>query len=238
MTNSEIKKWAKEKIKGNLWTILPALIVAGIITNLTIGNTSVDSEGVKGTSISLGWVFYFVEVGFTYFMIKFITDKKPEFNDIFSYSKDFTRDLVVGLVQRIFVALWCLLLIVPGIIKAIAYSMVPYLLGDKKYNDLKTMEILKKSEEIMNGHKADYFMLQLSFIGWHLLAILTLGLLEIWIAPYQTTATTKFLYELKLAYEKANGTSDSKEETTNFCPKCGAKVGKGIEFCPECGEKL
>lgn len=57
---------------------------------------------------------------------------------------------------------------------------------------------------MMNGHKMDYFKLELSFIGWHLLAVLTLGILEIWIAPYQATAMTKFLSEVKSEYEKAN----------------------------------
>ena len=48
----------------------------------------------------------------------------------------------------------------------------------------------------MNGHKMDFFVLQLSFIGWHILAVFTLGLLEIWIVPYQKTAETKFLYDI------------------------------------------
>ena len=55
---------------------------------------------------------------------------------------------------------------------------------------------------MMMGHKMDYFVLTLSFIGWHILAIFTLGLLEIWIIPYEKVATTKFLLDVKEAYEK------------------------------------
>ena len=54
----------------------------------------------------------------------------------------------------------------------------------------------------MNGHKMEYFMLGLSFIGWHLLAIPTLMILEIWIVPYQQTAITKYMYDLRINYKK------------------------------------
>lgn len=201
MTNSEIRQWAKEKIKGKVWQIFLVAVVAGILTGLSF--TIRKDNGDVNQVISLGWLFYFVEVGFTYYMIKFITDQNAEFNDIFHFSSDFGRDLVVGLLQTIFVFLWTLLFIIPGIIKLFSYVMVPYLLADDKYKDLGYMDILRKSEEMMKGHRMDYFLLNLSFIGWHILAIMfTFGLLEIWIIPYQTTAATKFIYDLKSSEEK------------------------------------
>ena len=66
------------------------------------------------------------------------------------------------------------------------------------------MDILKKSQDMMQGHRMDLFILSLSFIGWHILAIFTFGLLELWILPYQKTAETKFLYDVKTAYEGRN----------------------------------
>lgn len=72
------------------------------------------------------------------------------------------------------------------------------------------MDILKKSEEMMNGHKMDYFMLCLSFIGWHILAFFTCFILEIWVLPYQTVAQVKFLSDVKAASE---GTSAPVENT-------------------------
>ena len=130
-------------------------------------------------------------------MINFITDKKYEFNDIFHFSKDFVKALVVSLLQIIFVFLWTLLLIVPGIIKWLSYALVPYIMADDKYSNMSEMDILRKSQEMMMGHKMDYFVLLLSFIGWHILAIPTLFLLELWIVPYQQTTVTKFLYDIK-----------------------------------------
>ena len=204
MSREELKKWAKEKVSGKRWDILPAIIVASIITGLSfqIPNGSTDANGVAQTyTVSLGWIFAFVEVGLTYFMVKFVNGEKTSFNDIFAFSKDFGRDLGVCLLRSIFVFLWTLLLIVPGVIKGFAYALVPMLLADDKYKDLSATDLLKKSEEMMNGHKMDYFVLELSFIGWHILAIFTLFLLEIWIIPYQKTAETKFLYDVKTSSE-------------------------------------
>ena len=134
-------------------------------------------------------------------MVKFINDQPVEFKDIFNYSKDFGRAIGAVLLQALYVFLFALLLIIPGIMKLIAYSLVPYLMADDKYDNLGLKELLTKSEEMMNGHKMDYFMLNLSFIGWHILAIFTLGILEIWVIPYQTTATTKFLNDIKVSNE-------------------------------------
>ena len=56
----------------------------------------------------------------------------------------------------------------------------------------------------MEGHRLDFFMLQLSFIGWVILGIFTLGLLFIWLEPYMKTTTTKFLLDVKENYEATN----------------------------------
>lgn len=259
MTNSEIRKWAKEKIKGNIWNILPAIIVAGIITNFTLGSTHVTSDGtIEGTTYNLGWLFYFVEVGLTYFMVKFVTDQKYEFNDLFHFAKDFGRCIGASLLSGIFIFLWALLLIVPGIMKAFSYALVPYLLADDRYKNLSVTDILKKSEEMMKGHRMDLFLLGLSFIGWHFLAVFTLFILEIWIAPYQKTATVKFLNDLKQSQEgnepipvnpstsPANTSPEPEVLTTDnqevkekrFCTNCGAEVSQDNSFCPSCGQKI
>ena len=190
MNRAELKKWAKEKIKGHIGELFVALLIAGLLTNLTVGgHLSVEGTSVKYSSgIPLGLLFYFVEVGLVYFMVKFLNDEKRDLKDLFKYSSDFGRIFLTGLLESVMTFLWALLLIIPGIIKGIAYPLVPFILADEKYKSLGYMETLKKSEEMMMGHKMDYFVLGLSFIGWHILAIFTLGLLEIWISPYETTA--------------------------------------------------
>ncbi len=204
MNRTELKTWVKEKIKGHRLELFITILVAGFLTNLTIWQGASFEDGMvqaKG-GISLGIFFYFVEVGLAYYMVKFLNDKEYNFKDLFYFSKDYVRTLVTGLLEAIFVALWTLLLIVPGIIKGIAYSLVPLILADDKYKDLKYTEVLKKSEAMMKGHKMDFFVLQLSFIGWHILAIFTFFILEIWIIPYQTTANYKFLDDIMKNYKE------------------------------------
>lgn len=206
MDRVELKNWAKEKIKGHVGELFIAIFVAGLLTNLNIGgHASVEGTNIKISSgLPLGLLFYFVQVGLVYYILEFINDKKRDLKDLFHFSNDFGRIFLTGLLESVFTFLWALLFIIPGIIKGIAYSLVPFILADKKYNDLGYTETLKKSEEIMMGHKMDYFVLGLSFIGWHILAIFTLGLLEIWILPYENTAKYKFLNDLKIEYEKSS----------------------------------
>ena len=206
MSRTELKNWAKEKIKGHIGELLVAIIIASLVSSITIGASyNFDSSNLQiNPGISVGIIFYFVQVGFTYYMIRFIKDENRELKDLFKYSSDFGRIFLTGLLESIFTFLWTLLLIIPGIIKAIAYSLVTFILADEKYKDLTYTQVLKKSEEMMQGHKMDYFMLQLSFIGWHILAVFTLGLLEIWILPYENTATYKFLNDVKEEYEKSS----------------------------------
>ena len=133
MTRPEIKLWAKEKIKGEWPNILVASIIAGIITGLAIpyGHQYIPTDygtySINNT-IPIGFLFYFVQVGFVYYMVKFINGNKPSFNDLFKFKNDFARDLGTGLLMMIFIFLFTLLLIIPGIIKAFAYALVPYLL--------------------------------------------------------------------------------------------------------------
>lgn len=86
----------------------------------------------------------------------------------------------------IFVFLWSLLLIVPGIIKGYAYSMAPYIVKDltDKGKEVEPTEAINLSREVMNGHKWQLFCLDLSFIGWFLLSIITLGIGFLWLRPY------------------------------------------------------
>ena len=206
MERKELKEWSKNKIKGHIWQLLVPILVVGILTTLTVGaKYQISEEGiikVTSTGYNLGILFCFLNVGLVYYIVQFIKDKEYQFSDLWKFINDYVRILLVTILEGIFTFLWALLLIVPGIIKAIAYSLVDFILGDDQYKDLSYTEVLKKSEEMMMGHKMDYFVLTLSFIGWHILAIFTLGSLEIWIIPYEKVATTKFLLDVKEAYEK------------------------------------
>lgn len=99
----------------------------------------------------------------------------------------------------IFVFLWTLLLVIPGIIKALAYALVPYILADKP--ELSANEAINLSMKMMKGHKFDFFWLSLSFIGWIILGMLTLGIGYFWLMPYIYTTYAAFYQDVKAEYE-------------------------------------
>lgn len=197
----EIKQWAKEKVNGKRLTILVALIILSALSGYSVVN---DKDGLLSSllSIAMSLLLFIVTVGYAKFMLNFVNDKEYNLNQLWSYFGDWKNLATVWIHETIMIFLYFLLLIVPGIIKTISYSLVPYILVDDP--NMSSGDVLDLSSKMMNGHKMDYFKLELSFIGWHLLAVLTLGILEIWIAPYQATAMTKFLSEVKSEYEKAN----------------------------------
>ena len=94
----------------------------------------------------------------------------------------------------LFVSLWMILLIIPGLIMAYAYSMAVYVANDNP--ELSAMDAIKKSRELMRGHKWDLFVLDLSFIGWILLCCFTCGLGFFFLAPYIEMAHAEFYREL------------------------------------------
>ena len=201
MEIKEVKQWAKEKVKGKRLLILVALIILSALSGYTVVNNK-DSALSSLLSIAISLLLFIVTVGYAKFMLNFINDKEYSLDQLWSYFGDWKNLATVWIHETVMVFLYYLLLIIPGIIKTISYSLVPYILVDDP--NMSSSDVLDLSAKMMDGHKMDYFKLELSFIGWHLLAVLTLGILEIWIAPYQATAMAKFLIEVKSEYEKAN----------------------------------
>lgn len=108
--------------------------------------------------------------------------------------------IVLGqLLMGIFIFLWSLLLIVPGIIKAYSYAMTPYILVDRP--ELSVHDAIRLSGRMMSGRKLDLFCLHLSFIGWMLLCILTLGIGILFLSPYMMTAQAAFYQDVRSDYE-------------------------------------
>ena len=120
----------------------------------------------------------------------------------FNSAKIFFKQVGVVVLNTILCALWAILLIVPGIIKGLAYSMYPYVLRDEP--DLSVWQTLKKSEAIMKGYKGKLFLLYLSFVGWFILGAFTFGILYIWLTPYVMTSTVKFYDDVRRAYYNGN----------------------------------
>lgn len=238
MNREQIKEWSKSKLKGNLWTVLCPILLISVIQG--IGG----AIGEKSSIVYLAIVLFLTifEVGLTAFMINFITDKECNVDQLWSKLDKGGKIIGTYIIAWLKVFLWTLLLIVPGIIKGFKLAMIPYILVDDK--DMSSSDILDLSEKMMDGHKMDLFVLQLSFIGWHILSLFTLFILEIWVMPYQKTAETKFMNDIKLNYEKEHGITNVNDNSQNinnndtsskFCTSCGNKLEQDAAFCPNCG---
>jgi uncharacterized membrane protein len=95
----------------------------------------------------------------------------------------------------IFVLLWTLLLIIPGIIMAIAYSQTFYIIADDK--NITPMDAIRKSVRLMNGYKGKYFLFCLRFLGWAILCLFTLGIGFLFLIPYMRVCFAKFYEDIK-----------------------------------------
>lgn len=117
--------------------------------------------------------------------------------DLFNGFRDgkFLPAFLLDLVNNIFIALWSLLFVIPGIIKYYAYSMSMYILADNP--GMSQSECRAESMRMMVGHKWRLFCLHFSFIGWLLLSSLTCGILVFWVLPYMQTAEAAFYEDLK-----------------------------------------
>lgn len=103
----------------------------------------------------------------------------------------------------ILTVLWSLLFIIPGIIKSFSYAMTPFII--EEYPELTATEAIHRSRMMMRGHKFDLFWLLLSFIGWGILNIFTLGIGTLWLVPYMETSMAAFYGEVKNDYELNGG---------------------------------
>ena len=103
----------------------------------------------------------------------------------------------------LFICLWSLLLIIPGIIKTFSYAMTPFILEENP--DLSANDAIDRSRAMMKGHKFDLFWLLLSFIGWGILCIFTLGIGLLWLTPYMQTSVAAFYEDVKADYEVNGG---------------------------------
>ena len=124
-----------------------------------------------------------VHVGINRFMVKSLDDTARIAEVGYTFDHNYKNGVKVMFFKDLYVVLWSLLFIVPGIYKAYQYRMVPYILGENP--DMTYQEVLQRSKDMMDGQKWDAFVLDLSFILWHMLGGITCGLAEIfYVAPY------------------------------------------------------
>lgn len=141
--------------------------------------------------------------GYRFFILNQVEGERPKLDTMLDgfRSGHYGNIVLTMFIMNLKIVLWTLLFIIPGIIKAYEYLMVPYILADNPGMDRNEAFLISK--QMMDGQKLDAFVLNLSFIGWHLLSIFTCGLLEIfYVAPYyQATMAEFYAYNKMKAYE-------------------------------------
>ncbi len=187
---------AKAVYNSNMWYFIGVNLLLSII----IGALSSFAVG-----IIFSGVFNF---GYYKIMLYSVRKKDTKLEDLFSgFGAGLDRSLLAGLLVYVFTFLWSLLFIIPGIIKSYSYSMTYYILLDDK--NISGTDAIKKSEEMMKGHKKELFLQDLSFIGWILLSILTFGILFIWLNPYMELSHAVFYERLKNSTQVAPASESS-----------------------------
>ncbi|MCH4220257.1 MAG: DUF975 family protein [Lactobacillus delbrueckii] len=201
-----LKAAAKSKLKGKWgWAVgltFMTAVFSGIFNGMPAGFTAVQGTDLSAVSVSTSVVgsvlsaLIIAGVSYTYLHLVDKDEKTNIFTGIFSgfTNSRFLPTFLTTFLTMFFTAMWTLLLVIPGIIKALSYSMAPYILKDMldAGKEPAPTEAITKSKELMNGHKWELFVFELSFIGWNILAGLSLGIGFLWLVPYYNAAHAEF----------------------------------------------
>lgn len=190
MNNYELRLKAREALSGKWGAAVIVVFIYGLI------GSALNALFTGIFIIPMFLVTVPLTYGLRYAYLKLIRGDAPKVEDLFTGFRDYIRVVVTGVLMSVFIFLWSLLLIVPGIIAAISYSMTYFILMDDK--DITYNDAIKLSKEMMNGHKMQFFLLMLSFIGWWLLSVLTFGIGFLWLGPYIDTSIAALYEELKV----------------------------------------
>ena len=189
MDRKQLKAQAKEQIKGKIGVLIAVTLVIGAIT----AAASFLANLIPGVGLAVSIIVtpaFALSTVRIYLMV--VRGGTPEVKNCFDGFDDFFSAFKVTLLVGIYTFLWSLLFIIPGIVKGYSYSMALYVLADNKGKSAR--ECIAESKAMMEGHKMELFVLDLSFIGWYLLCTLTCGLASLYVAPL-LNATHANVYE-------------------------------------------
>jgi uncharacterized membrane protein len=193
--NVTLLRAARESLKGK-WGL--AILTFLIYTLLTAGPGSVESHGSipRLSSILILIIAGPLALGAAIFSLSISRGKEARLEQIFQGFNNFSTAFISYLLIILYVLLWALLLIIPGIIAALGYSMTFYILADDPL--IKPQDALMKSKSMMNGYKLKLFYLGLRFFLLAILCILTLGIGFLWLIPYVHVTIAKFYDDIKV----------------------------------------
>ena len=186
MNRAQLKLKSKvqlgNSIFSNSWlTSVVVVLIAGAI----LGISSVVSLVFVG----------FVSLALNMYFKTLVREGKASVESVFGvFKNDLGTTLLLGIMQTVFIALWSLLFVIPGIVKYYAYSMAFYLKSE--HTDWDWRRCLDESERLTQGHKTDLFILDLSFIGWYFVGGLVFGVGTLWVQAYHQTARMNYFEEI------------------------------------------
>jgi uncharacterized membrane protein len=186
--NAILMQQARESLKGKWGLVIGTFLVYILIIS------AIQIIPFVGAIITLfiGGPF---ALGLAIFSLTISRNQEASLEQIFKGFNNFGTSLGAYLLMVLFVILWMLLLIVPGIIAALSYSMTFFIIADD--STIGPMDAIDKSKKMMYGYKWKYFCLNLRFLGWALLCILTLGIGLLWLIPYIQISLAKFYDDVK-----------------------------------------
>lgn len=184
------------EMEASLVTWFPFLeeLAENLNRGYRIGNFTLNfRNGVFGLAAFLiGGV---LQLGYADFLLKQHDGNEYSFRVLFSKFDYFGTGFAQRFLRGLYVILWSLLFLIPGIIKNYAYAMTPFILADNP--NLTASQAIRISQELMDGNKSALFILDLSFIGWNILSAMTLNLGNIVLNPYKNAAYAAFYRQLQ-----------------------------------------
>ena len=212
MNSSDIRYRARQDLAGK-WGVailagFLAALLGGLVSSSGGGNIDLDQQEIARLpdilktylliAASIGAVMGTitlivggtVELGYSKFLLKMHDGEDAKVEDLFSQFHRFGDGFCQRLLRALFVALWSVLFVIPGIVASLKYAMTPFILAENP--GMTASEAITASKELMDGHKADLFFLQLSFIGWAILNVFTLGIGSLWLVPYINASYAAF----------------------------------------------
>lgn len=198
--NSVLRQKAREQLGGKIFATnwLMMLVVGFIIaaaSSIAAGVTSF--VGGIGTVVIAGAI--------SYGLARITTNlargaEKVDMGDLLKgFTDGFLNVFLLGFMTGLFTFLWSLLFFIPGIVKSYSYAMAPYIMQDDPSKSWK--ECIDESREMMDGHKAQLFWLDFSFIGWYIVGILCCGIGTWFVDPYWRQSRANFYLAVKEAQE-------------------------------------
>ena len=214
MTNSEIRKAALAALKGKWWSFAGLtfvyMLVSSIIAGMVYMGRSILTIGIQQGNYSTGTIILYIvllvasiavyPMNYGFYVAHLASAREDELADpalLFVGYKRFWFFVGFQILMNIIIGFGFMILIVPGVIMALAYALWAFVAHD--HPELSITELLERSRLLMQGHKGDLFLLWLNFIFWIILSLCTLGIALFFVIPYIYMATY-FFYE-NIRYE-------------------------------------